>query len=396
MDLEDEEPPVLVDVEGSGDTFQTDPEPGPLEPQSEELAGPKVPLTIVTAADIEKSLTISQKGQQVEEWLELANGCLCCSIKDTGLAAIESLISRRGAFDYVILETTGLADPGNLAPLFWVDEGLGSNVFLDGIVTMVDARFLLLSLDDPGPGEAVDEKEEAGESHRGPELTTAHMQISHADVIIINKCDSVTEEQLNSVRQRVSAINGLAKLFETSYARIPQMEGVLLDLHAYDRVENIDSMAEKGHSHLDPVSFSQSLKFEMIRTQAIDRDQTISTLKLHLPTLHPKQVDNLLPWLRSVLWDSKLPPTAANADTTNSKDLAIHRTKGQIPVSDGRTLMIQGVRDIFDIVEQTSTSSQEASVNRAELGGKIVLIGKGLRGLGFQESLANALGQMAS
>ncbi|KAL8769118.1 MAG: hypothetical protein Q9194_005527 [Teloschistes cf. exilis] len=326
MDLEEEEPPVLVDVDDSSDTFQTGPEPGPLEPQSEELAGAKVPLTIVT---------------------------------DTGLAAIESLVSRRGAFDYIILETTGLADPGNLAPLFWVDEGLGSNVFLDGIVTMVDARFLLLSLDAPGAGEAVGEEEEVGESHKGPELTTAHLQISHADVIIINKCDSVHEEQLKSVRQRVSAINGLAKLFETSYARIPQLEGVLLDLHAYDRVENLDSMADKGHSHLDP---------------------TISTLTLHLPTLHPNQVDALLSWLRSVLWDSKFPPTSTSANTTTSKDLAIHRTKGQIPVSDGRTLMIQGVRDIFDIVEQTSALSKEASVNRAELGGKIVLIGKGLRG----------------
>lgn len=181
---------------------------------------------------------------------------LTLQIRDTGLAAIESLVSRRGAFDYIILETTGLADPGNLAPLFWVDEGLGSNVFLDGIVTMVDARFLLLSLDDPRPGEAVGEEEEVGESHKGPGLTTAHMQVSHADIIIINKCDSVTEEQLKTVRQRVSAINGLAKLFETSYARIPQLEGVLLDLHAYDRVENLDSMAEKGHSHLDPVSLS--------------------------------------------------------------------------------------------------------------------------------------------
>ncbi|KAI4198412.1 MAG: hypothetical protein LQ350_005272 [Teloschistes chrysophthalmus] len=358
MDLEEEEPPVLVDVEDPSDTFQPGPEPGPLEPRSEELAGAK----LLAAADIEKSLTISQKGQQVEEWLELAN-------------AIESLISRRGAFDYVILETTGLADPGNLAPLFWVDEGLGSNVFLDGIVTMVDARFLLLSLDDPGPGESVTEDEEGDESHKGPELTTAHMQISHADVIIINKCDSVTEEQLDSVRQRVSAINGLAKLFETSYARIPQLEGVLLDLHAYDRVENLDNMTGKGHSHLDP---------------------TISTITLHLPTLHPKQVDALFPWLRSVLWDSELPPTSTKADTTTSKDLAIHRTKGQIPVSDGRTLMIQGVRDIFDIVEQTSASSQDASVNQAERGGKIVLIGKGLRGLGFQESLANALEQTVS
>ena len=47
-----------------------------------------------------------------EEFLELANGCLCCSVKDTGIAAIEKLMEKKGAFDYILLETTGLADPG--------------------------------------------------------------------------------------------------------------------------------------------------------------------------------------------------------------------------------------------------------------------------------------------
>ncbi|KAL8690164.1 MAG: hypothetical protein Q9218_004331 [Villophora microphyllina] len=448
MEFEEEEPPVLVDVDGPTNTIAPAQDRGALEPRLEELAVSKVPLTIVTgqhsadslrqgylgagkttlvnyilreqhgkkiavilnglytlvdkhsnsnngaeshqltpnpnltAADIEKSLTISQQGQQVEEWLELANGCLCCSIKDTGLAAIESLISRRGAFDYIILETTGLADPGNLAPLFWVDEGLGSNVFLDGIVTMVDARNLLKSLDEPAHEEKVDDegaKSEKEEAHKGPHLTTAHMQISHADVIIINKCDSVTDQALESVRQRVKAINGLAKLHETSYAQIPQLEGVLLDLHAYDRVENLDSMAGKGHSHLDPA---------------------ISTLTLHVPLLQPDQIDALVSWLRSVLWSSELPPTDTStdastntetADTTTRRAFTIHRAKGQIPVSDGRTLMIQGVRDTFDLVEQgDATSSQAESPLHREKGGKIVLIGKGLREVVFEESLTNA------
>ncbi|KAL8864198.1 MAG: hypothetical protein Q9174_007435, partial [Haloplaca sp. 1 TL-2023] len=211
------------------------------------------------AADIEKSLTISKEGQQVEEWLELANGCLCCSIKDQGFAAIEGLVTRRGLFDYILLETTGLASPGNLAPLFWADEGLGSSVYLDGIVTLVDAKNILLSLDEPTASETVADDEAENESgstgahQRGPHMTTAHLQISHADVVIINKCDVVSTDHLENVKQRVRSINGLAKLHETQYGQIPQLEGVLLDLHAYDRVENLDSMmSEKGHSHLDP------------------------------------------------------------------------------------------------------------------------------------------------
>lgn len=167
---------------------------------------------------------------------------------------------------------------------------------------MVDARNLLKSLDEPSADETVDEHtsgEAAGESHRGPHLTTAHMQISHADVIIINKCDSVSSEQLESVRQRVRAINGLAKLYETSYAQIPQLEGVLLDLHAYDRVENLDSMAGKGHSHLDPVSPSSSLKSRILWAQAIDKRP--DNLNPNAPPPNPPPQSSRCPALMATL-----------------------------------------------------------------------------------------------
>lgn len=63
---------------------------------------------------MEKSIAVGEKGNLCEEWLELQNGCLCCSVKDNGVKAIENLMSKRGKFDYILLETTGLADPGNL------------------------------------------------------------------------------------------------------------------------------------------------------------------------------------------------------------------------------------------------------------------------------------------
>ena len=198
------------------------------------------------AADIEKALTVTQDGQESQEWLELGNGCICCSIKDSGVNAIESLMDRRGTFDYIMLETSGLADPGNVAPLFWVDEGLGSSIYLDGIVTLVDAKNILLSLDE----KPVDSEHEG---HTGPHETTAHLQISHADVIVINKCDSVTADEVEQVENRIKAINGIAKLHRTRYSQVPQLEKFLLDLHAYDGVDNLDTTTS-GHSHLDPVS----------------------------------------------------------------------------------------------------------------------------------------------
>jgi G3E family GTPase len=167
--------------------------------------------------------------------------------RDTGVNAIESLMAKKGKFDYILLETTGLADPGNLAPLFWVDEGLASTIYLDGIVTLVDAKNILRSLDDPAG-----KVEGHEDDDHGPVMTTAHVQISHADVIVINKSDLVSDEELQQVKDRIQSINGLAKIHVTKQSVVPQLEGVVLDLHAYDSVEVLDQSG-KGHSHLDPV-----------------------------------------------------------------------------------------------------------------------------------------------
>lgn len=170
--------------------------------------------------------------------------------------ALESLMERRGTFDYILLETTGLADPGNLAPIFWMDEGLGSSIYLDGIVTLVDAKNILHLLDAPAPEEKADAHSAPRHDHgSGPILSMAHMQISHADVIILNKTDLVTADELEAVRDRITAINSVAKINETDHSRTPQIEGVVLDLHAYDHLADLD-FSKKGHSHIDPVRSS--------------------------------------------------------------------------------------------------------------------------------------------
>lgn len=168
--------------------------------------------------------------------------------------AIESLMERRGTFDYILLETTGLADPGNIAPLFWMDEGLGSSIYLDGIVTLVDAKNILRLLDEPAPEEKADSHaSDHGNCGAGPVLSMAHMQISHADVIILNKADLATCAELDAVRDRVTAINSVAKIHVTDHSKMPLIEGVVLDLHAYDHLVDLD-FGRKAHSHIDPVS----------------------------------------------------------------------------------------------------------------------------------------------
>ncbi|KAL2023019.1 hypothetical protein VTK56DRAFT_3929 [Thermocarpiscus australiensis] len=308
--------------------------------------------------DIEKSLTVNKNGESVEEWLEVGNGCICCSVKDTGVAAIESLMDKKGKFDYILLETTGLADPGNIAPMFWLDDGLGSTIYLDGIVTLVDAKNILRSLDDPAG--RVEGHEESDDGH-GPVMTTAHVQISHADVILINKSDLVSEQELQAVKARIESINGLANISVTSHSAVPELEGFLLDLHAYDRVEELDRPAI-GHSHLDP---------------------TISTMSIPLPELTVQQQSALDAWLRSVLWENVLP----GHTPTDGAAYEIHRLKGRFFVSGGSEKIIQGVREIFDIFDNPSPQPNSGVLRT----GKLVLIGRHLDNFEFRRSLENAV-----
>lgn len=271
-------------------------------------------------------------------------------------------MERRGTFDYILLETTGLADPGNLAPLFWVDEGLGSTIYLDGIVTLVDAKNVLRSLDEP-VGEEQVEDDEAGSHALGPHLSTAHLQISHADVIVINKADLVSEAELQAVQDRVQSINALAKVEVTDHSRIPELEGLVLDLHAYDDI-SADALdfASKGHSHLDPA---------------------IGTIVLDVPVLDEASLPKLDRWLRSTLWEGKLPGEGDRGSWE------VHRVKGRLPMQSGSVKVLQGVREIFELIDANGGSDGSGS------GGKIVLIGRNIASDGvaarFRQSLSRAM-----
>ncbi|GMG11302.1 unnamed protein product [Aspergillus oryzae var. brunneus] len=275
--------------------------------------------------------------------------------RDSGVMAIESLMERRGTFDYILLETTGLADPGNIAPVFWVDDNLGSSIYLDGIVTLVDAKNILHLLDEPTPEETVsshEKEEDHDHTHSGPVLSMAHMQISHADVIILNKADLVTPEELNKVRERVQAINSVAKIHVTDHSKTPQIEGVVLDLHAYDHLASLD-FGEKGHSHIDPA---------------------ISTIAITTPPIPSEKIPLVDAWLRSVLWDSSLPPAESQSEPqSHPADFDIHRLKGILITKDDSSRVIQAVRDVFEIRDAEPTSSDEGQKQC-----KIVLIGRGL------------------
>lgn len=199
--------------------------------------------------------------------LALPNGCLCCNIKSSSVMAIENLIERSdGNFDYILLEATGVADPGNIASMFWLDKGLGSRIALDGIITVIDAKHILSSL------EEVHNQADVEPQQHG--LTTAHLQISHADVMLLNKIDLVESGELRKITDRLKSINSMSPILQTSYCRI-NLDS-LLDLKAFESVNWTEKATiDSSHAHLDP---------------------QLSTLAIHVPILDEIGRQNLDEW----------------------------------------------------------------------------------------------------
>ena len=136
---------------------------------------------------------IEQDGD--EQLIEFNNGCLCCTVRGDLIETIAKLRQRAGDLDAILIETTGLADPAPVASTFFVDEAVRADTRLDAFVTVVDAVNLEKNLE---------------------QSVEAHEQVAFADIILVNKTDLVTEEQLQRVERRVRTLNPLARLHRTA------------------------------------------------------------------------------------------------------------------------------------------------------------------------------------
>jgi G3E family GTPase len=166
-----------------------------------------------------------------EEVFEMNNGCICCTVRGDLVRILDGLMRRKGKFDAVIVETTGLADPAPVAQTFFVDENVGRKTRLDAVVTVADAKWL---------------------SDRLKDAPEAKNQIAFADVILINKTDLVSPEELREVEGRIRGINPYAKVHRTERAQIPLSE--VLDRNAFDldRILDIEPEfleTEDDHDH---------------------------------------------------------------------------------------------------------------------------------------------------
>jgi G3E family GTPase len=288
----------------------------------------------------------------VEDWVELNNGCVCCTVKGTLVQTIEGLLTKRASmgekFDFILLETTGLADPGPVARELWVDDELvdENGAVLDSIVTLVDASNI--------------ERQIA-------ENKEATLQVAYADTILLNKSDLVSEEDLERVKRRLGEVNGEAEVIVTTKSKVDL--GLVLNqgtvagggrgrkpvLSEFAAVPPSAILASgggfwaKGVEKYAPAGMS-SAHNEEIRTVCVATSGYLDD-------------DAFQCWLEDLLWEQR--NEEGGPDILRAKGL-LH-SKG----SDKRRVL-QAVREVYEITDGAVEDNPEDVMN------KIVFIGRNL------------------
>lgn len=197
-----------------------------------------------------------------EEIFEMNNGCICCTVRGDLIRIIGNLMRRRNKFDHLVIETTGLADPAPVIQTFFVDEDMQTQLSLDAVVTVVDAKHIVQHW----------------------EADEAQEQIAFADVILLNKTDLVASEQLDELERRIRSMNALAKIYRTRNAEL-EMDA-LLGVGAFDlnRALEIDPefLHETAHEHDETVG-----SVALVESGAMDFNKLNDWLSYLLQTQGP-------------------------------------------------------------------------------------------------------------
>lgn len=182
--------------------------------------------------NIDNEILIQDSNEQI---IEMNNGCICCTVRGDLIVALHSLIEKKNAgqlqFDRVVIETTGLANPGPVAQTFFVDEEVGLHYMLDAVVTVVDARHAMLQLS---------EHEEA------------QRQVGFADKILLSKTDLVDAAELESLKKRLTRINPRAATAVADFGKIAISEVLNLKGFNLNAILDLDPeflAAEEAHAH---------------------------------------------------------------------------------------------------------------------------------------------------
>ncbi len=276
-----------------------------------------------------------------EEVFEMNNGCICCTVRGDLIRIIEGLMRRKGKFDAIIVETTGLADPAPVAQTFFVDEEVGKKTRLDAVVTVADAKWLKDRLKD------------------APE---AKSQIAFADVILLNKTDLVDEADLQEVEARIRGINPYAKLHRTTRSQIAIDE--VLDRKAFDLDRILDIEPEflhgdaHGHDHGHDHDHDHDHGHAHDHHHGVKHYHDEEMQSISLKTDKPLNPDKFFPWIQNLVAED---------------GPAILRSKGILSFKDDPDRFVfQGVHMILDGDHQRPWKDDEERVSR------LVFIGRHL------------------
>jgi len=274
-----------------------------------------------------------------EEVFEMNNGCICCTVRGDLVRIIDGLMRRKGKFDAIIVETTGLADPAPVAQTFFMDEQVGAKTKLDAVVTVVDAKWLKDRLKD------------------APE---AKNQIAFADVILLNKTDLVTPAELSEIEARIRGINPYARLHRTERAKIDIAEVLGRNAFDLDRILDIEPTfleAEAAHDHEHDHDHAHGHDHHHHHgglKHYHDEDMQSISIKTDKP-LNP---DKFFPWVQDLV-------------ATDGKDIL--RCKGILNFKDDpERFVFQGVHMILDGDHQRKWRDDEKRDSR------LVFIGRKL------------------
>ena len=273
-----------------------------------------------------------------EEVFEMNNGCICCTVRGDLVRIIEGLMRRKGKFDAIIVETTGLADPAPVAQTFFMDENVGAKTKLDAVVTVADAKWLKDRLKD------------------APE---AKNQIAFADVILINKTDLVSPEELREIEARIRAINPYATLHRTERSQIAIGEVLGRNAFDLDRILDIEPKfleAQKEHDHDHDHHGHDHHHHGEGHGLKHYHDEDMQSLSL--ASDRPLNPDKFFPWVQDLV--AKEGPN-------------ILRCKGILSFKDDpERFVFQGVHMILDVDHQRPWKEGDARTSR------IVFIGRNL------------------
>ncbi len=262
-----------------------------------------------------------------EEIFEMNNGCICCTVRGDLIRIIGNLMKRRNKFDHLVIETTGLADPAPVIQTFFVDEDMKDQIALDAVVTVVDAKHI--------------------QQHW--EADEAQEQIAFADVILLNKTDLVSPEELDELENKIKAMNGMAKIYRTQNSEL-EMDA-LLGVKAF----NLDHALE-----IDP---------EFLNEDAHEHDETVKSFAIvESGALDGQKLNN---WLSNLL---------------QTKGVDIFRMKGILNIAgEEDRFVFQGVHMLFDGKPDRPWKEEETRNN------ELVFIGRNLDEAQLREDFKQCL-----